>query len=252
MIKPIERKKTYTMILQELINFIRSQKLQKGDQIPTERQLAEMMKVSRPVIREAISILEWLGVVESKQGSGIRLLKLPGEDYISPSSVVLFSDQEGIHELLEARKLLEAGAAFFAAERKTQEDLQRLKNWLDASINEIEKGNVGLDELFNFHRSIIIASHNTLLVKIFDAISETLRQAMKYTREYSRTLSGEPKKVIKAHVNIFCAIENGDCEGARNAVSDHLEYSKKKLFTALGKKIHHTMEDDDPMVSLKN
>ena len=125
-INPIKRKKIHTMILQELVHFIRSQNLQSGDQFPPERKLAEMMGVSRNVIREASTILQWLGVVESRQGSGIKFKKLLDGDLISPTSILLFSEQEGLLELFEVCILLEKEGAALAAKRRTQEDLAEM------------------------------------------------------------------------------------------------------------------------------
>jgi len=233
-INPIKRKKIHTMILQELVHFIRSQNLQSGDQFPTERKLAEMMGVSRNVIREACSILQWLGVVESRQGSGIKFKKLLDGDLISPSNILLLSEQEGLLELFEVRILLEKEGAGLAAKRRTPEDLTRMKMWLERSKTQLKTEASVTEELFQFHRGMILASHNKLLLKIYDAISGALRAGMEFSHGYTMNVEGEPERVIREHTSIFSHIKNRDSEKARRAVMKHLEHTREKVL----KRIH--------------
>lgn len=234
-INPIKRKKIHTMILQELVNFIRSQNLQSGDQFPPERKLAEMMGVSRNVIREACSILQWLGVVESKQGSGIKIKKLLDGDLISPTSILLFSEQEELLELFEVRILLEKEGVALAAKRRTQEDLAQMKIWLEKSISQVKSGQFGTEGLFQFHRGVILASHNKLLLKIYDAISSALREAIEFSHGYTVTVQGEPERVIREHTSIFSYIRNGNSEKARRAIMRHLEHSRERILKRISR-----------------
>lgn len=234
-INPIKRKKIHTMILGELVNFIRSQNLQSGDQFPPERKLAEMMGVSRTVIREACSILQWLGVVESRQGSGIRFKKLPDGDLISPTNILLFSEHEELLELFEVRILLEKEGVALAAKRRTQEDLAQMKIWLEESKVQVKSGHFGTEGLFQFHRGMILASHNKLLVKIYDAISSALREAMEFSHGYTVTVEGEPARVIHEHGSILSYIRNGNSEKARRGIMEHLEHSRERILKRISR-----------------
>jgi GntR family transcriptional regulator, transcriptional repressor for pyruvate dehydrogenase complex len=235
-IHPIQRQKTHTMILQELVHFIKKKNLQRGDQIPPERKLAEMMEVSRPVIREAFSILQWLGVVNRKPGAGIRFIKLPEGDFVSPSGILLFSEGEDYSELFEVRSLLEKEAAVLAAKRRNSEDLGKMEMWLEKSVLALKAGQSGIEELFQFHRSIMLASNNPLLVKIYDAISDALRQAMEFSHRRTLTVDGEPEKGIEEHQKIFLAIKSGNSVKARQAVLKHLEHRREKIVPPISRK----------------
>lgn len=223
------------MILQELVNFIRNENLRSGDQFPPERKLAEMMGVSRNVIREACSILQWLGVVESRQGSGIKFKKLLDGDLISPTSILLFSEQEELLELFEVRTLLEKEGVALAAKRRTQEDLAEMKMWVEQSKAQVKSGRFGTEGLFPFHRGVMLASHNKLLVKIYDAISSALREGMEFSHGYTVTVEGEPERVIREHTSIFSCIKNGNSEKARRAIMEHLEHSRERILKRISR-----------------
>jgi GntR family transcriptional regulator, transcriptional repressor for pyruvate dehydrogenase complex len=112
-------------ITQRIISLIREEHLKPGDKLPPERELASMMQVSRPSLREALRALSLLNIIEIRQGDGTYVSSLTLELLIEPLDLILMLDHSTIQQLFEARKKLEVGIAALAAERITTEELEK-------------------------------------------------------------------------------------------------------------------------------
>jgi GntR family transcriptional repressor for pyruvate dehydrogenase complex len=126
-ILPVERSSIAEQVAKKLLDLIRSGNLKPGDLLPTERDLAVAMQVSRPSVREAVRGLQILGVLKVRQGSGTYVSPLDAADLLGPLQFLLTLNAENIDALYEIRLLIDMGAARKAAERITPADLIRLK-----------------------------------------------------------------------------------------------------------------------------
>src|ERR1700733_11460808 len=125
--QPIERSSIAEQVAKKLLDLIRTRNLKPGDMLPTERELAAMMQVSRPSVREAIRGLQILGVLKVRQGYGIYVSPLGASDLLAPLQFLLTLNAANIDALYEIRQLVDPGIARLAAERISAPDLQRLK-----------------------------------------------------------------------------------------------------------------------------
>ncbi|MGE8203244.1 FadR/GntR family transcriptional regulator [Heyndrickxia sp. NPDC080065] len=228
--KKIQPKKIYEQVASELVDMIRSGQLKPGEKLDSVQQLAENFSVGRSAIREALTSLRAMGLIELKQGEGTFVKKFEASDITYPIVQAILMNKEDIVNLLEVRKILETGAVIAAAERRTEEDLENMKRALlgmkNAAINEELGEKADLD----FHLAIVNASHNPLLISLMSHVSDLMVKAMEETRRiwlYSEVSTLE--KLYEQHARIWDCIDKGDSEHARSAMLDHLNNVEEML-----------------------
>jgi DNA-binding FadR family transcriptional regulator len=200
----------------QLRGLIEAGSLQAGEQLPSERELAEQLGVSRSTVREAVQFLGALGLVEIRHGSG-TFVRADGD---LPSEWLQWTQrhQVQVHELLEVRRGLEAVAAELAAERS--HDLGAMEAALAGMEAAIDGPDVpGLVEAdLAFHTALAAASGNTALRHLTESLGrELLRERGAIWNE-----PGRPERSLREHRRIYEAVRAGDALGARTALVDHL------------------------------
>ena len=125
--KPVKKTRVYEEIVAKIKDMIDKGRFKSGDQLPVERELAEVFRVSRSSVREAIRSLESQGLLESRQGNGTYIAKHPVESLVKPLASVICSEKDGQRELFEMRRLIEPQLAFLAAERRPKTKSSRWK-----------------------------------------------------------------------------------------------------------------------------
>ncbi|WP_336650909.1 MULTISPECIES: FadR/GntR family transcriptional regulator [unclassified Leucobacter] len=185
-----------------------------GSKLPGENTLGPQLGVGRSTVREAIRRLAGQGVLTTRQGAGV---------FVAALDVV--EDWEGllrradIVEVIEARTAIEAEAAFLAAERRTAADLRAMRRTL--SERDIAVGiEAHVDADAGFHRAVIVAAHNAVLLEMFDRFVPRIREAM-IAMLRIRGDYGDPHDQ-NAHAVIVTAIEAQDASAAASLARDHL------------------------------
>jgi GntR family transcriptional regulator, transcriptional repressor for pyruvate dehydrogenase complex len=228
--KKIKPKKIYEEVSDELYEMIRSGSLKPGEQLDSIQQLAENFQVGRPAIREALSALSSMGLIEIKQGEGTFVKTFDPAIMNHPLSAALLMDQDNIKHLLEVRKILESGTAEVAAKKRTEDDLIELKD----RLSDMEK--VSDDEELSdkadvaFHVAVANASQNELLITLMNHVSELMSEKMRDIRRialYSEEMT--LKQLYQQHVRIYDAIVAQDEDGARSAMLFHLQSVEESL-----------------------
>lgn len=136
-----------------------------GERLPPEREIAEMLDVTRTVVREALIMLEIKGLVEVRRGAGIYVLDSSGSHNADSPDANVCNDA-GPFELLQARQLLESNIAEFAALQATREDIVKMRRALQLEERELASSAPGSSESgdMQFHLAIAEATHNSMLV----------------------------------------------------------------------------------------
>ena len=200
----------------QLRSLIEAGSLHAGERLPSERELAEQLGVSRSTVREAVQFLGALGLVEIRHGSG-TFVRADGD---LPSEWLQWTKrhQVEVHELLEVRRGLEAVAAELAAERKHElEAMQEALADMEAALDGPDvPGLVEAD--LSFHTALAAASGNTALHHLAESLGrELLRERGAIWNE-----PGRPERSLREHRRIYDAVRAGDTLGARTALVDHL------------------------------
>lgn len=206
-----------------------SQELEPGSKLPSERQLVQELGISRASVREALRILEIMGLIEVKPGRGIFVKELTGDVFL-PLSSWLPAHKETLRDHFEARQVIESRAAAFAAERASPEIIRSMKDALvDFSKKAEQDDLVGLILAdIEFHRLIAQATGNKTLMLLMQTITRFLPEGWKA----SLRVPSRVAKTIVEHRAILEAIERGDPDAASQAMSQHLKNAVADLAEA--------------------
>ena len=199
-----------------LLDRIQAGEWEVGQKLPGETTLAPQLGVGRSTMREAIRQLAGRGILTTRQGSGVFVhAVVPVDDWDS------FVIRATIASILEARIAIECEAAALAAERCTGDDLVAIRTALARRGREVVTIDARVDADMAFHRSIVTASQNELLIELFDTFAARSREAMVQMLE----LSGEPATQTDqlVHAEIVEAVEARDAAVARDLSRSHLE-----------------------------
>jgi GntR family transcriptional repressor for pyruvate dehydrogenase complex len=216
-------------IANRLLQQIREQELRPGDKLPAERNLAEMMQVSRPVVREALRALALMRVVDIRQGDGTYITSLEPRQLIAHLDFVFSKDSVALVQLLETRRIVEAGNVRLAAARVTPQDLANL----DALVATMERA---IDEPLRFseldielHIAVCAAAGNFLLLQFMNIISTLGR----VSRERTGGLREVREAAMHDHRLLLEALRAHDPDAAERVMLRHLDHVEEGLRSAI-------------------
>lgn len=223
MYQQIVKKKIYEQVADQLIQQIKNGSLKPGDKLASVEQLAESFHVSRSAIREALSALKAMGLIEIRQGEGTYVRQYDPRIWSSTLSHALLMNPEDVRQLFEIRRLLETGSAAFAARRRTEGDLDRLRRILDEMEQHVHDHTRGEQLDWSFHLTIAQATRNEMLVSLMNSVSKMIVAAMQEARQQGLfTERSVVVRLSREHRAIYDAIAKQDAEQARVRMLDHL------------------------------
>ncbi|AKL97182.1 transcriptional regulator GntR family [Clostridium aceticum] len=233
MFKPIKNTKVYEHIIEQIQNMIVDGTLKQGDKLPSERDLAESLKVSRASVREALRALEIIGITEVRQGEGNFIKTSFDNCLFEPLSVVFMLNKGKPEDILELRSILEIETVALAAARITEEELKELEELLvQLQDTENEEINVLLDK--KFHYKIAQASKNFLIVNVLNVISSLMDTFIKEARGKILNNKDNADILMQQHEEIYLSIKHRNPKAASLAMSKHLQL----IYDTLMKKEH--------------
>lgn len=212
--------RTYQAVVEQIEGMIERGELAPGDVLPSEREMAAMLGVSRGVLAQAFRVLEENGVVEVAPGSG-RFVRSAGVRSGEAVDVLRELQKAAILDLLEVRETLERTVVELACLRATEADLAEIERLLASPIGGTPDG--GADDVF--HLAVARATHNAVLKNI---VRLTLGLIHK-TRERLLPAPGRSEEMASEHRAIFEAIKSRDVRAAREAVERHLRSIRAHL-----------------------
>jgi len=207
-------------VLNHLRELIQQGKLKPGERLPAERELAEMLQVSRPTLRAGLRSLAALGVLESRHGSGTYVVDVDGPPVLDAAPLRLMAALRGFtpEEMFEARLALETTAAGLAAERATSDELATLAEELAGIFGSVDDPDNFLIHDVQFHRGIAAASRNRILA----ALTEMVVTAMYDTRKETVRRAQDLKESAEWHRRTYRAIREHKVDEARDTMREHL------------------------------
>ncbi len=224
----IPRNKVYQEVARQLERHI-TEDLKPGDLLPPERELVQMLGVSRGSVRDAIRSLELMGLLEPRQGVGTVVCS-PASAPANPLATALLEKRKMIAELLDVRNMIEPPLARRAALHATRDEIADMEAILARQEAKVRLGELGIEEDSEFHYSIAVASDNSVILKVVDVLMDLLRE----TRERSLQVGGRQEKSLAGHYRILSALKQGDAAAAEAAMRRHLqeieEVVLKKLY----------------------
>jgi GntR family transcriptional regulator, transcriptional repressor for pyruvate dehydrogenase complex len=205
-------------VIDRIIELITAGGLRPGDALPTERELAARLCVSRNVLRQAFRVLEERGLIVTRQGSGRFLRELPADGAQRSAAQRDRLERASIADVLEARSLLEQEVVVLACQRRTSgeaEELSLLADRLDT-----------WEDNLRFHRLVAGATHNFMLTRLVEEqvqLLNDLDQRGHYPRLASEAV---PVRQRHEHARIAAAILDRDDRTARRLMREHVRYAR--------------------------
>ena len=214
----VRRDKVYEGVAKQIERLI-LKKLQPGDKLPSERELAESLGVSRSSIRDAIRSLELMGMVEPRQGAGTIVCETSPDSLVNPLANALRRKEDLIGELFDFRKMLEPQLAARAATRVSPDAISEMEVILERQEEKLHQGESAIVEDSEFHYAIALAAGNSIVLRVLDTLMDLLRDS----RERSLQMEGRPQKSLAGHRRILGAIRRRDADAAKMAMRRHIE-----------------------------
>jgi GntR family transcriptional regulator, transcriptional repressor for pyruvate dehydrogenase complex len=236
MFKSIKPQRISDEIANQIKSLISDGKLRPGDRLPPERELIKQFEVSRPSLREALKTLVAMGFLEVKQAKRTYVKSVTSGAMQDSLSLLIKADAQKIFDLVEVRKAMEAWGAFHAAQRASEEDLQRLEKIVEDMKVAVEKGKPWEKQDADFHLTMAQATHNTIQIHMMSTIYDLLMDYMSAIFAGIFTDRDKIKKLFQQHYQIFNAIKNHSPEKARERILKHLDYVESELKGAAGQK----------------
>ena len=225
-IPAIKKEKAYLRIVDVVMDLIAQVKVAYDDHFYTEQELMTMLGVSRPTLREALRVLEFLGVATVTPHKGISINRPSDQCGYLPLLYILTFEKTSGRELFELRQALQLEMTALAAQRRTESDLNALRERIQRMEEAREADAAMFSQLdYDFHQQIIAASGNRLVGKLMDTIAPMIQNQLTH---HIRSESLDHRNLtLKFHRQIVDCIAAGDSAAARQAMYDHLAHSRR-------------------------
>ncbi|WP_441238149.1 FadR/GntR family transcriptional regulator [Bradyrhizobium sp. 930_D9_N1_4] len=228
-LEAVEARRLYRQVADQLRSLIDSGEYAVGSRLPTERELAEQLKISRPTVREALIALEVEGRLRIRVGSGIYVTEPADAAPALPAAGI-----EGPFELLRAREFLESAIAEQAARVATRDDIARIDASLVAMENVAHPGEASMVHDRAFHVAIAGSLGNAVLVRVVgELFDQRLNPYFAQLAHYFES-PGTWRAALDEHRAVRDAIAVHDPDAAREAMRKHLARSQERFAQNFG------------------
>lgn len=226
-------KKKRDEVIAELKELIKTKMYTKGSKLPAERDLAEMLGVSRSLLREAIITLEAWGVLESVERQGIFVLTPFLSDFTDSMQFMPLWLEDLLPQVMEMRWILSVSAAELAAHRRTDEDLMKMR----ACIEKLKSGNSESKDKkeersyweIMLHNLYISATHNKVMERVNEGLASLIERNTNLSNVVFMTIDDWFDLVVSQHEQLVQAIKEQNARKAKAIMIQHLEDSIQKI-----------------------
>lgn len=218
MVPEIKRQSIYEQVVEHLQQYILDNSLRPGDRLPTEAELAGQFKVGRQSVREAVRVLESVGMIETRPGIGSRIKAIDTKHLTDHLRFLFELDAVTVKETAAARRVIECGAIPMAIEHADEQDIERMETAIARMKVLTERGETFAEADMAFHQALVAATKNRVMegfgVMLQDFFSEIRGRA------YQDTVA--QRQSIEEHEQICEAIRNRDAAKAQRVLNQHL------------------------------
>ena len=222
----IKKEKAYLRIVDVVMDLIAQGKVAYDDTFYTEQELMAMLGVSRPTLREALRVLEFLGIATVTPHKGISINRPADQGGYLPLLYILTFEKTTGRELFELRQALQLEMTYLAAQRRTEEDLEALRVLASRMEEARDAGAEAFSQLdYEVPQQIVEISGHRLVGKLMDTIRPMIQQQL---TDHIRSAELDHRaQTLAYHHKIVDCIAAGDAAAARQAMFDHLADSRK-------------------------
>lgn len=216
-------------IIEALHNYIVEGKLAHGTELPSERELAEILSVSRFSLREALRVAQAQGLIEITRGRRPRVAEPSADAAAQMIAITLRRSSQTLLDLADARIVLETHIARVAATKASDADIKLMQEAVDMVAANQTDTRICVEQDYMFHSCLVKATGNVVFEVMLAPLAELLREARK------ETFRQGVGPVIDGHTGVLEAIKRHDGDAAEAAMRAHLELARKHLMVTLPK-----------------
>lgn len=226
------------IIAEQILKNIESGEYAAGSKLPAERMISEQMGVSRPSVREAISALQIIGIIESRPGDGNYVAELLDFGGLSFQLKNIFDESDSPYEILQARRVFETGAVRLAIEEATDEEIQKITDIWNEKYKLGRSGDYrGYTQMGNeLHLSIAKASKNRIVITVIERLLDITDQPL-WPRMRELYLEKNPTQVeqtLNIHNRLIKAVQERNSYEAILVVEEHFNLLIEQLYNISG------------------
>jgi GntR family transcriptional regulator, transcriptional repressor for pyruvate dehydrogenase complex len=212
--------------VQQLIGWLKDGTFKPGFKIPSQNELVQQLGISRTGVREALQVMAALNLIEIRAGLGCFVKKVATEYIVNADVLAILLEKEAILEVIEARKILEAGTAALAAERASEQDFWLMEDALSEIEKAIARGESVAGMSPQFHIGVARATHNPVLAKLVISFNGLMAKAGELVEATVKDLAAFKQHELASHRELYEIIRLGDPRKATQAMIDHIEASR--------------------------
>jgi len=229
--QPIKAKKIYEEIVEQIRGMITRGELKPGNKLPPERDMAEFLGVSRASVREALTALETIGILDIRPGEGTFVKRTSDSETFGSLTLLLSVEQTPEVQMMEVRRILETESAALAAKRATDADLQKIEESL-LVMKTAETISDAVDADVRFHFAIAEATKNSVLLRIMNTVADLMHHTFRQDRE---NLYANPElgaRVLSEHEAILKALQARNSDEAWSKMLEHINNIESSIGSA--------------------
>lgn len=220
---PLKKASVVVQVIDRIKRALLNGEVSPGDFLPSETELTRSLGVGKSSVREAVKMLQAMGIVEVRQGQGTMIREIPGNDYLDSMAFHLLLTRRLPQDVLDLRLMFEPAYTVMAMRRATDEDVARIGAAVERLERAIRRGTQRAEDDLAFHQAILDATHNPLVVRI----GETLMQL--YEASIGTSMKLIPDIALADHKAIYEAFRAKDEAGVRTAIARSSERWKTCL-----------------------
>ncbi len=217
---------------QQMIGWLKDGTFKPGSKLPSQGELVQQLGISRTGVREALQVMSALNLIEIRPGLGCFVRKVSPEYIVNADVLAILLEKEAILEVIEARKILEAGIFALAAERASEQDLWLMEDVLNRVEKAIERGETVADLTPEFHIAVAKATHNAVLVKLVRSFNRLMAKGGELVEASVEDLAAFKRHELKSHRQLYEVIREGAPQRASRAIIEHIEASQSLIVKA--------------------
>ena len=223
---PITNPKAYDQVIEVIKDKIKKGKIKKGDKLPSEREMAESLGLSRASVREALRALEVIGLIESIQGAGNYIRTNFDNSLIEPLSLMFMLQESSVKEMYDLRETLELQCVKLSARYIEENELGLLTAILNRMyLAKTEEESLELD--IEFHYLIAKTSRNMLLINVLEVLSQLMDEFIRKSRMQILHEGNTRENLLEIHENLLRALKCREEAKASQAMKEHFDLIRK-------------------------